>query len=45
MFDYSDLFGAGIGLDFNNPGGDAGPKGSKDLSAYSGNSSSTSAGR
>jgi hypothetical protein len=34
--DYSDLFGAGIGLDFNNPGGDAGAKGSKDLSAYSG---------
>ena len=34
--DYSDLFGAGIGLDFNNPGGDAGVKGDKDLSAYSG---------
>jgi hypothetical protein len=34
--DYSDLFGAGIGLDFNNPGGDAGAKGDKDLSAYTG---------
>ena len=27
MSDYSDLFGAGIGLDFNNPGGDAGAEG------------------
>ena len=30
--DYTDLWGAGIGLDFNNPGGDAGPAGSMDLS-------------
>jgi hypothetical protein len=36
MGDYSALFGSGIGLDFNNPGADAGPKGDKDLSAYSG---------
>jgi hypothetical protein len=35
--DYSDLFGAGIGLDFNNPGGDAGAmKMPIDLSAYKG---------
>jgi hypothetical protein len=35
--DYSDLFGAGIGLDFNNPGGDAGVmKMPIDLSAYKG---------
>ncbi len=34
--DYSDLWGAGIGLDFNNPGGDAGPAGYADLSAYAG---------
>ncbi len=34
--DYSDLWGAGIGLDFNNPGGDAGPAGYLDLSAYAG---------
>ena len=27
--DYSDLWGAGIGLDFDNPGGDAGPEGSR----------------
>lgn len=35
--DYSDLFGAGIGLDFNNPGGDAGVgKMPIDLSKYTG---------
>ena len=34
--DYSDLWGAGISLDFNNPGGDAGAKGDLDLSAYEG---------
>jgi hypothetical protein len=34
--DYSDLWGAGIGLDFNNPGGDAGVRGYLDLSAYKG---------
>jgi len=35
--DYSDLFGAGIGLDLNNPGGDAGVvKGDIDLSKYTG---------
>jgi hypothetical protein len=34
--DYTDFFGAGIGLDFNNPGGDAGVKMPKDLSAYKG---------
>ncbi len=34
--DYTDLFGAGIGLDFNNPGGDAGPAGYLDLSGYAG---------
>ncbi len=34
--DYSDLWGGGIGLDFNNPGGDAGPAGVKDLTAYTG---------
>jgi len=34
--DYSDLWGAGIALDLNNPGGDAGVKGSWDGSAYTG---------
>jgi hypothetical protein len=34
--DYSDMWGAGIMLDFNNPGGDAGPKGDLDLSGYKG---------
>jgi hypothetical protein len=34
--DYSDLFGGGIGLDFNNPGGEAGVKGDIDLSKYVG---------
>jgi hypothetical protein len=34
--DYSDMWGAGISLDFNNPGGDAGVKGDLDLSAYKG---------
>jgi hypothetical protein len=34
--DYSDMWGAGIMLDFNNPGGDAGPKGDLDLSRYKG---------
>jgi hypothetical protein len=34
--DYSDLWGAGISLDFNNPGGDAGVKGDLDLSGYGG---------
>ena len=32
--DYTDLWGGGIGLDFNNPGGDAGVAGYSDLSAY-----------
>jgi hypothetical protein len=34
--DYTDLWGSGIGLDFSNPGGDAGVKGYLDLSAYKG---------
>jgi hypothetical protein len=34
--DYSDLWGGGIALDFNNPGGDAGVKSDIDLSAYKG---------
>jgi len=34
--DYSNLWGAGIALDLNNPGGDAGMKGSWDGSAYTG---------
>src|SRR4051812_15918160 len=34
MPDYSDLWGGGIALDLNNPGGDAGAKGDFDLSAY-----------
>jgi hypothetical protein len=34
--DYTDLWGAGIGLDLNNPGGDAGVKGYYDASAYKG---------
>jgi hypothetical protein len=34
--DYTDLWGAGIGLDFANPGGDAGPAAYYDASAYSG---------
>jgi hypothetical protein len=34
--DYSDLWGAGIGLDFANPGGDAGPAGYADLGGYAG---------
>jgi hypothetical protein len=34
--DYSDMWGAGIMLDFNNPGGDAGPKGDLDLSGFGG---------
>jgi hypothetical protein len=35
--DYTDFFGAGIGLDFNNPGGEGGvQKMAKDLSAYKG---------
>ncbi len=34
--DYSNMWGAGIGLDFNNPGGDAGAKGVWDGSHYSG---------
>jgi hypothetical protein len=34
--DYSDLWGAGIGLDFNNPGGDAGVKGDFDMTPYTG---------
>jgi hypothetical protein len=33
---YSALFGGGIGLDFNNPGGDAGVKMPIDLSGYKG---------
>jgi hypothetical protein len=34
--DYTDLWGAGIGLDLNNPGGDAGVKGYYDASKYTG---------
>lgn len=34
--DYTDLWGAGISLDLNNPGGDAGVKGDIDLSGYAG---------
>ncbi|HVV49791.1 MAG TPA: hypothetical protein VHO06_09040 [Polyangia bacterium] len=34
--DYTDLWGSGISLDFNNPGGDAGPKSDLDLSKYKG---------
>ena len=34
--DYTDLWGGGISLDLNNPGGDAGVKGDIDLSAYKG---------
>jgi hypothetical protein len=35
--DYSHLFGAGIGLDFNNPGGEGGaPKGYFDMTPYRG---------
>ncbi len=34
--DYSDLWGGGIGLDFNNPGGDAGVKGDFDMTPYTG---------
>ena len=34
--DYSDLWGGGISLDLNNPGGDAGVKGHIDLSGYKG---------
>jgi hypothetical protein len=34
--DYVDLWGAGIALDFNNPGGDGGVKGDLDLSGYGG---------
>jgi hypothetical protein len=34
--DYSDLWGAGIALDLNNPGGDAGMKGSWNGTAYTG---------
>jgi hypothetical protein len=34
--DYSDLWGAGLALDFNNKGGDAGAKGTFDLSKYTG---------
>jgi hypothetical protein len=41
--DYSDLWGAGISLDFNNPGGDAGVKGDLDLSGYKGVSFDVSA--
>ena len=35
-YDYTDLWGAGIALDFNNPGGDAGAKASADLSGFKG---------
>jgi hypothetical protein len=35
-YDYSDLWGGGMGLDFNNPGGDAGTMGTFDLSKYGG---------
>jgi hypothetical protein len=34
--DYADLWGAGLGLDFNNPGGDAGARGYFDLTPYKG---------
>jgi hypothetical protein len=34
--DYSNMWGSGIALDFNNPGGDAGVKGTYDLSNYTG---------
>ena len=34
--DYSDLWGGGISLDLNNPGGDAGVKGDLDLSGFKG---------
>lgn len=34
--DYGDLWGAGIGLDFNDPGGDAGTRGYLDLSQFKG---------
>ncbi len=34
--DYSDMWGAGIGLDFNNPGGDAGAAGYFDMTPYKG---------
>lgn len=34
--DYSDLWGAGMGLDLNNPGGDAGTKGVWDGSKFTG---------
>jgi len=34
--DYADLWGAGIGLDLNNPGGDASAKGPWDGSAFTG---------
>ncbi len=34
--DYGDLWGGGIGLDFNNPGGDAGVKGTWDATAFTG---------
>jgi hypothetical protein len=34
--DYTNMWGAGIGLDLNNPGGDAGAKGVWDGSKYSG---------
>jgi hypothetical protein len=34
--DYSHLFGAGIGLDFNNPGAEGGPKGFFDMTPYKG---------
>ena len=34
--DYTDLWGGGISLDLNNPGGDAGVKGDIDLSNYKG---------
>jgi len=36
MADYSDMWGAGIGLDFKNPGGDAGVKTDWDGSPYGG---------
>jgi hypothetical protein len=35
-FDYADLWGGGIALDLNNPGGDAGVKSTFDLSRYTG---------
>jgi len=34
--DYADLWGAGIGLDFNNPGGDESTRSPMDLSGYEG---------